>query len=563
MRAGLWRSAALSVLLCALASSTLPPKASGAGQSGRADEAGYLTLALPAGGEVLIENRRGGVSVEVWGEDYMALAAEPAGAASAGPSKRGARRKLPVSIERTDSTLSIKVMPAAAAARATPVDLRARVPSRARLKVYTSEGALDIRGVPASIVAQTISGELRLSMPAGADAQVTAQSLNGAVTLGEGVEARGGPRVVRGKFQGRWGSGASAVNLFSGRGPISVSALPRSDAPRASAGPGAAAPPRRADELTGGAFAERPAPPQAAETPQEVDEDEVVRVESDLVTLNVSVAHRATGRGLTGLSAPDFRLFEDGVEQQIEHFESANAPFDLLLLLDLSGSTAKVTGTIRAAARSFVGATRPQDRVAVVAFAADVAVVAPMTSDRRLLLSAIDRMEAPKGDTRLYDSLAAAMDYANRAGEPSRRRALILMSDGLDSSLPNVDGEGSALEYEELRSRVQEFEGVLYTVWTSTEYEAFSPLDIQPETFDLVRDRMEELAEAGGGVFYEVERLEDLSGAYARVVADLGTVYSLSYRPTNKQRDGRWRAIRIRLPAHPDAVARGKRGYNR
>ena len=72
---------------------------------------------------------------------------------------------------------------------------------------------------------------------------------------------------------------------------------------------------------------------------------------------------------------------------------------------------------------------------------------------------------------------------------------------------------------------------------------------------------MQQLADAGGGTFYEVEKLEDLAGAYERVVADLGTVYSLSYRPTNKQRDGNWRAIRVRLPRLPNAVARGRRGY--
>ena len=150
-----------------------------------------------------------------------------------------------------------------------------------------------------------------------------------------------------------------------------------------------------------------------------------------------------------------------------------------------------------------------------------------------------------------------------RGADPSRRRAVIVMSDGLDSTLPNVTGNGSTLPYEELRSRVQEFDGVVYSVWTNTEfYEAFSPLDIQPETYDLAHDRMAELAEAGGGLFYEVEKLEDLAGAYERVVADLGTVYGLSYRPTNKLRDGTWRAIRVRLPRRPEAVARGRRGYN-
>ena len=87
-----------------------------------------------------------------------------------------------------------------------------------------------------------------------------------------------------------------------------------------------------------------------------------------------------------------------------------------------------------------------------------------------------------------------------------------------------------------------------------------SARDTQPEAFDEAYDRMREMAEAGGGLFYEVNRLEDLAGAYERVVTDLGTVYSLAYEPVNKTRDGKWRAIRIRVN-RTNAVARGKRGY--
>jgi VWFA-related protein len=302
--------------------------------------------------------------------------------------------------------------------------------------------------------------------------------------------------------------------------------------------------------------------PEPTQTPEEVDEDEVVRVESDLVTLNVSVIERASGRGLQGLSAADFRVYEDNVEQKVEHFESAEAPFDLLLLLDLSGSTARVTDTIRAAARRFVAVTRPKDRVGIIAFAGESSVVSPLTSDRRALGASLDRLVRPQGDTRLHDALDYALDYLERSADPARRRALVVMSDGLDSTLPNVTGVGSSKPFDEVRSRVQEFEGVVYAVWTNTEYyEAFSPLDIQPETYDLAHDRMGELAEAGGGLLFEVEKLEDLAGAYERVVADLGTVYSLSYSPTNKRRDGSWRAIKVRLPRRTDAVARGRRGY--
>jgi VWFA-related protein len=558
-----------SVLVLSVLLASLSGVAHGvAAQSGEGDGQGFLNIALPPGGEMLVENRRGGVRVEIWPEDHAALAAVAQGAG------RATRRGLPVSVSHTKSLLTIKVVDAGPSAAAPRVDLTLRVPASARLKVYTSDGALDIRGLPASLVAQTISGDLTLALPPQADATVTAQSLNGTVTLGEGVEAQdAGGRVLRGKLQARLGAGSRAVNLFSGRGHISLTALSADAENRATGrtvsgamerttGRATASRPRVKDlpEESPSAPARQPAP-QPAETPQEVGEDEVVRVNSDLVTANVSVVDRASGRGLVGLTASDFKIFEDGVEQHVEHFESAEAPFDLLLLLDLSGSTARVTDTIRAAARRFVAATRTQDRIAIVTFAGETNVVSPPTSDRAALREAIDRIAPPKGDTRLYDSLNYALDYMNRTADPARRRAVILMSDGLDSTLPNVTGVGSTLPYEELRSRVQEFEGIAYTVWTSTEYEAFSPQDIQPETFDLAHDRLEELAQAGGGAFYEVEKLEDLAGAYERVVADLGTVYSLSYRPTNKLRDGRWRAIRVTLPRHSNAVARGRRGY--
>jgi VWFA-related protein len=562
------RLASALVLSLLLAAAVTAARAQ-ARQSAYGGDIGYL--ALPPSGEVLVENRRGGVKVEVWEDDHVDVSATVLGPKPAG------RVNLPVGIERTENSLTIRVQPAtarvqrtAAAARARGVaaappprvDLTLRVPASARLKVYTSDGALDVKGLPASLVAQTISGDLTLALPPQADASVTAQSLNGTVTLGEGVEAAGA-RVLRGKLQARLGAGSRSVNLFSGRGHVSLTTLSAgAGATERAAERGTASRPRVKDapEESPPAPA-RPPAPQPAETPQEVGEDEVVRVESDLVTLNVSVVDRASGRGLVGLTAGDFKVFEDGAEQRVEHFESAEAPFDLLLLLDLSGSTARVTDTIRAAARRFVAATRSQDRVAIVTFAGEQSVVSPPTSDRRALASAIDRIAPPKGDTRLYDSLAYALDYMTRSADPARRRAVILMSDGLDSTLPNVTGVGSSLPYAELRSRVQEFDGIVYTVWTSTEYEAFSPEDIQPETFDLAHDRLEELAQAGGGAFYEVEKLEDLAGAYERVVADLGTVYSLSYRPTNKLRDGRWRSIRVTLPRLPNAVARGRRGY--
>jgi len=574
-------------ILLALALTLAPPPAPPASaaiahtQRPASDPAGFVSLAAPASGEVRVENRRGRVDVEVWDEAFVGVASSGGAAAVGQKGGRAGRRQKPSSpfrVERSETLLSINVArPAGAtAAAAPPVDLKLRLPRSARARIYTSEGAIEVRGAPAQLSAQTVSGAIRLVLAADADADITAHSLNGKVAVWEGVESeRRLKSEERQKFQTRLGGGASVVRLFSGRGQINLELSGATESASARAGtppesparderPAERRPAERLAPTLEGARGEavRPAPSATPEAPQEVDDDEVIRVDSELVTVNISVVDRARGRGLTGLVQDDFQLAEDGVSQRIEHFEAASAPFDLILLIDLSGSTGKVTDLIRAAALRFIDAARAQDRIAVLAFAGATNVVSTLTTDRERLRAAVRAMGRPDGHTRVYDATAAALDFLEKNAGGQRRRAVVLLSDGLDSTMPNVTGVGSQLPYEELRSRVQEFEGLFYSIWTSTEYEAFSPLDIQPETFDLAHDRLQELAETGGGVFYDVERLEDLAGAYERVVEDLGTVYSLSYRPTNKTRDGRWRAIRVRLPRHPQAIARGKRGYH-
>src|SRR5437868_2342981 len=213
VRARLASALVLSLLIVATPCVAPASAAQSSDDGGR----GFLNIALPPGGEMLVENRRGGVRVEVWAEDHVALAAAVGGAG------RAKGRGLPVGVSHTESLLTIKVADAGPAAPRR-VDLTLRVPASARQKVYTSDGALEVRGAPASLVAQTLSGDLTLALPPQADASVTAQSLNGTVTLGEGVESAGG-RVVRGKFQARLGAGSHSVNLFSGRGRVSLTTL--------------------------------------------------------------------------------------------------------------------------------------------------------------------------------------------------------------------------------------------------------------------------------------------------------------------------------------------------
>lgn len=366
---------------------------------------------------------------------------------------------------------------------------------------------------------------LKLRVPANAD--ITAQS-------------------AKQSFQKRVGDGSRKVEVQTTSGEIVVTETPTAVAP----------------QLIGPDNAKAPAgtPGDKSEN-VEISEGDVIRVDSQLVTLNVSVIDRGTSRGLVGLVQSDFKLFEDGQEQRLVQFESSSAPFDLVLLIDLSGSTKEVVKLIRAAALRFVNAARPADRIAVITFAGSSSIVSGLTADRDLLRQRIETIDTARGDTKLYDAINFAMSQVARDANNSRRSAIVVMSDGLDGTIPGISGQlGSQSSYQETLRNVQEFDGVLYTLWLNTEYEAMSPLDTQPEAFDMGHDRMKEMAEAGGGVFYPVERLTDLAGAYEQVVADLGTVYSLAYRPSNHARDGQWRAIRIGVN-RSNAVARGKRGY--
>ena len=502
---------------------------------------------LPLGGEIAITNPRGSVRVEVWDEQHVSVAATVKGVKP---------KRSPVSIKRTEQLLTVSVSPREIG-MLTRVDLLLRIPGRSRAGIVSETGHVTIHGLPAELVVESAYGDISAEFPASGDADIEAQSPTKGIVSTLSVSEAAGRNV----FQARLGAGGKRVRLVSKRGRITLSSYGSPDA----APPPQIAEARRKTPVLIGAEQGRTGagtPSEPLTGPEEIDEGDIVRVDTELVTLNVSVIDRGTNRGLKGLVESDFKLFEDGAPQPITHFESASAPFNLVLLIDLSLSTQDKIALIREAALRFVASARPADRIGIVTFTHEPVIVSRLTSDRAALRERINAIEKPKGSTNVYDSVAFVMDEVFKDAGDSRRNAIVLMSDGLDSTMENVPGPGSTISHAELLARVREFDGVLYSMWLNveTEYSSLSPLDIQPETYDLAHDQMEQLAEAGGGIFYEVEKLEDLADAYERVVADLGTVYSLSYRPTNRLRDGKWRAIRVAV-ARPNAVARGKRGY--
>lgn len=500
-----------------------------------------VQIEFPAGGQLRIENQLGDVAAETWKEKYIDVTTSEGTV----PSKASS-----VVIENRNQGFVVRVV-RRPNLPIVPINLSIKFPESAHVEIITGTGQTLMRGNPSSATIKSLAGDVKVELFDASDADITARTTRGLIKSELPQVVTENPHLL----QARLGAGAQPLRIDSGAGNITLSEANGSSAVPVSR-PSAKQPDSLSAEV-GTRAAGTPAPSLDA---QEVSEGDIVRVDSQLVTLNMSVIDRNTNRGLVGLTKSDFRLFENGTEQQILQFDSSSAPFDLLLVIDLSGSTREVVKLIRAAALRFVDAARPSDRIGVVTFAGQSSLVSPLTLDRQILRQRINAIDTSAGDTKLYDAMDFAVSQSLQDTKNPRRTAIILMSDGLDGSIPGVQGDGSKLPYRDLLRRVTEFDGVLYTLWLNTEYEALSPLDTQPEAFDAGYDRMKEMADTGGGVFYEVERLEDLAGAFERVVADVGTVYSLAYRPLDKTRDGKWRAIRVNV-ALPSAVARSKRGY--
>jgi len=306
------------------------------------------------------------------------------------------------------------------------------------------------------------------------------------------------------------------------------------------------------------------------------DPGEVLKVNTSLVQLNVGVVDKQ-GRAITNLSRGDFSVYEDDVLQPITNFEPSAAPFSLVLLLDMSGSTQSFRPTLKTSAYRFLDALSPNDRVAVVTFNEKVDTRVKFTTDFQKAAKAIEYAEG-KGETYLYKALDYALEML--AQEGSRRKAIVVLTDGVDTQLRASDrsSAASARTNEEATASVKPDEsGPLRAVLASADRQGVTiyplalpsgdpkrlsfPVPVQIAVYTAARARMQALADRTGGRLNEIRRLEDMGRIYAEVAADLRTLYTVVYRPTNTGAPaGRWREIRIEV-SRPELIARTKPGY--
>lgn len=308
-----------------------------------------------------------------------------------------------------------------------------------------------------------------------------------------------------------------------------------------------------------------PPPEQQQQLAQQAQESiETIRVDTELVDLNVSVFGRDAQHAIGGLQQKDFLVYENGAPQEIAFFASAATPFDLVLLLDLSGSTVDKLDLVRKSARRFVEAARPTDRIGIVTFTNTPTVVAPLTLDRADLLARIKKIKKPEGGTNFWDALRFSLErmFEQKPAE-QRRSAVVVMTDGVDNALPDVPGNGSVTDYSQLLNIVREADAIVLPIYLDTEAEMIRErrwFGVE-NAFALARQQLSQLATESGSILYRARRLEDLKGVYEQVIRDLGMIYSIGYNPTNKQRDGSWRAVNVKLANRPELAARTRRGY--
>jgi len=321
--------------------------------------------------------------------------------------------------------------------------------------------------------------------------------------------------------------------------------------------------------------------------PEEVDAGDVIKVSTTLVTIPVSVMDR-DGRFVPNLQKEDFRIWEDGTEQEVAFFQSVDKPFSVVLMLDTSPSTQFRLEDIQDAAISFVNQLRPDDRVMVVSFNDNIRILSDFTTDRAKLNHAIQRARTDDG-TRLYD--AVDMVINQQLSRIQGRKAIVLFTDGVDTTSRRASYESNVMDAQELDALIYPVQfdtsrdmntgnfpsgGPQVDVWGQILGGIFGggrrgggrrgggggypPPSGGRGDYELADHYLNELAESTGGREYHADSLQNMSSAFANVADELRRQYSIGYYPKRPPQPGQRRQIRVRS-RQPNLAVRARDSY--
>ena len=286
-----------------------------------------------------------------------------------------------------------------------------------------------------------------------------------------------------------------------------------------------------------------PAPPQTRRPA-----DQIFRAGVEMVSLNVTVLDPQS-HYLTELESKDFAVYEDGAKQEVSYFSRTTLPIALSLLLDTSASMEQRLGIAQEAAVGFAKKLRPQDLAQVLDFDTRVEILQDFTADVGALEKAI-RATTAGGSTSmhnaLYISLKELAKIKAKNEDDVRRRAVVLLSDGEDTS--------SLVTFDEVLDLAKRSATTIYTIGLQSKDTGFS------KGFREAEYVLRQLAQETGGRAFFPQRAEDLAGIYGVIADELASQYTLGYASTNQKRDGGWRRLNVQVNRQ-GTTARTKRGY--
>ena len=332
-------------------------------------------------------------------------------------------------------------------------------------------------------------------------------------------------------------------------------------------------------------------PPAAGETSN--DEDEVIKVETELVTIPVTVLDRQ-GHFMTGLQQSDFKITEDGKSQEIAYFNTTEQPFTVVLLIDVSNSTKFKIDEIQNAAIAFIDQLKQNDRVMVISFDEDVNVLSEPTSDRRQLYDAI-RQANFDGGTSLYEAVDFAIN--RRLSRIEGRKAVVLFTDGVDTTSKDATYQSTVRDSEELdatiypvyyntysymqdsgsnypsrrapyprRGRNNGIGGIIGVILGGGNVQigggssGGGTAGSSRSDYERGEQYLEDLAAKTGGRKYDADSTQNLDAAFSSIAEELRRQYSIGYYPSDSGNAGQRKQIKVSV-TRPNSIVRARDSY--
>ena len=475
-----------------------------------------------------------------------------------------------VKVDARGSKVSIDVRPRGEKNR---IDLVVTIPERSKIEVEGLAGSVDVVGNVESATVKTDTGTIHADVPLDALKfdfvwEASRPRYMSDVELPEVKEKAGGTFKLSGRLgekdakkeetvvlDFRTQRGVVLLNVDPEMAPSDLRERPLTEAARAIVRSGdtqlVEAIRKVSPKLFGDYAKTLPPPEKQPALVNRIPTNKIVSaVAPQLLRFNASVLDRH-GRAIRGMRESDFTVWENGVERRVTNVSPANEPFNLVLLLDVSGSVEERMDFIRKAARDFLRTTSPQDRISIISFRDDIQVISDFSTDRQFLSKKLDEIDAG-GGTALYDALGyvLAEPLQRLRGE---RTAIVVMSDGDDNK--------SFLPFPAILEALTESGALVYPLYVPSGLIPESSVPRPEITIDPLRTRYltlttraeeqaRKLADASGGIYYPIKRIEDLQKAYDEVVAQLRSAYTITYASNSASA-----SPRVRVRANRDGAS--------